>query len=336
MGDRFKGMISTFYLALLSNRTFQLYHPVPVPLQELLEPNHYDWTTTLEAITQIPVNFALMRLQSNKNFVATLAKSLHTTTDLRVQSNSAMIGYVHSNPTMNALSVAMGIPASCNITCYFSCLYSVLFRPSAVFAKHILEHTKDHTPYLALQVRVGGDWAKGMRIKEPYRTHPTALPHYWGVLEELLAMPRYANAHIFVSSDSELFINKTVAKFGADRVFFVSGDAYQHTDTQNLGEVRPEKYETMSAQRTWDNYMRTLLSHYLLGGGEHMVMAQSGFGDTASWRARKTATALFMDMNNYHIVWQHHLEYPADGRSSVRATRNRIFDASTPVRKFYS
>ena len=46
MGDRFRGMVSAFYLSLLSNRRFELFHPVAVPLQRYLRPHLLNWIPT--------------------------------------------------------------------------------------------------------------------------------------------------------------------------------------------------------------------------------------------------------------------------------------------------
>eukprot|EP00760_Papus_ankaliazontas_P011876 PhM_4_TR15092/c0_g1_i1/m.71805 len=334
MGDRFRGMITTFFLALVSNRTFKLYHPVPVPLQDYLQPHMYDWTTSYDEIENIPVDKSLMRLQRHRAFAAKLASNLNTKTDLRVQSNSFSVDpYVHGNRALHARSVAMGIGPNCNLTCYFNCLYDVLFTPSEELRSEISRVSNGHKPYVAMQVRVGGDWATGMRIREAYRTHPRALPHYWSVVKELLALPAYKGCHLFVSSDSARFIAEAKRTFG-DIVFSVEG-GFNHTDTQNLNEVRPEKYKAIGERARRRDYLSTLLNHYLLGAGEHMVMAQSGFGDTAFWRTRKSATALFMDMNDYRTIWMHHLSYPSKA-ASVTATKNRIFDSRGAPQPYYT
>eukprot|EP00759_Apiculatamorpha_spiralis_P007673 PhF_6_TR14899/c0_g1_i1/m.23247 len=340
MGDRFRGMISVFFLALVTNRTFELFHPVPVALEEMLEPRNYDWRTTEESLQNVPVDGGLMRLQGHKAFVYSLSQKLNNPNapDLRVRSNSFSVDpYVHSNAAMRKASVAMGITASCNITCYFGCLYDVLFKPTKEFQSLVDEHVDGKRPYISLQVRVGGDWATGLHIKEPYRTHPATLHHYWSVLKELLALPKYRGAHIFVSSDSALFVNKTVEQFGEDRVIYVKGDAYQHVDTLNLHDMRPEKYTRIPADIIRGTYVRTLLSHYLLSEGAHVVMAQSGFGDTAFWRGHQTATALFMDMNDMktRTIWMHHLEYSKGNGQSVQATKNRIFSGNVAAKPFY-
>jgi hypothetical protein len=248
-------------------------------------------------------------------------------------------------------TLEMGLPYMCNNSCYYGCLHRLLFQESEQLVNAAKSILKGRTNYIAVQVRMGGHWATGMRIKEPFRTYPTAVPHFFSMIEEIrrgdhLQAARvhpdwfvnsarvFLDAPLFVSSDSSRFINETVARFGAPNVFFVPGDAFQHTDTLNLGEVKPEKYKKLDRDAVERHYFLTLLNHYMVSEGQHVVMAQSGFGDTAFWRGRRTASCIFMDMTNNRYAWQHHLSYPARGSGAV-AMRSRVLDTTTQPTPFY-
>ena len=43
LGDRFRGMVNSFLLALITGRKFGIDHTSPCPLQNFLRPNKYDW-----------------------------------------------------------------------------------------------------------------------------------------------------------------------------------------------------------------------------------------------------------------------------------------------------
>jgi hypothetical protein len=124
-------------------------------------------------------------------------------------------------------------------------------------------------------------------------------------------------------------------RFGDDRIRFVEGDAFQHTDTLNLGEVKPEKFEKYDPLVIRRSYMLTLLNHLTLSRSSHMVMAQSGFGDTAFWKSRSSASCIFVDMTNNRYAWQHHLAYSAQNGSSAVAMKSRVIDITKPPTRFY-
>ena len=54
IGDREKGIVSTFLLALLTNRTFVIFHEYPCHLSKFLAPNKYDWTRCYDYVSALP------------------------------------------------------------------------------------------------------------------------------------------------------------------------------------------------------------------------------------------------------------------------------------------
>ncbi|CUG88664.1 membrane-associated protein, putative [Bodo saltans] len=354
MGDRFRGMITVFMLALLSDRRFELFHPTPAPIEEFLEPNLYHYVpdvssrSSREDISRIPVDQSLMRLQRHKKFLRTLdSADSNGIGVLRVQSNSAGAdSYIHRYPRWAARKGELGLSSNCNISCYFGCLHRVLFRASGELLTKI-NPAMPEGKFISVQVRMGGSWAPGMRIAEPFRTPPAAVPHFVSMLQELKALGKsnrdlfppsgdvswMKDAQIFVSSDAPRLISEIAKALNTTVVKWIDG-GFGHTDTLNLGDVKPAKYTKLSTKEIRENYALTMANHFILSQGSHMVMAQSGFGDTAFWRSRLTATCLFVDMTNLNLGWQHHLVYRGEG-GSANAVRNRHVDLSKSPEPFY-
>lgn len=345
MGDRFRGIISTFLIALVTGRRFQIYHPHPAPLESALRPHLFNWVPSdgpdLDKVLQ--VDTSLMRLKNHKSFFKWLA-TVSDNTSLRLQSNSFGIDpYLHSIPRFRTMMVEKaGLSSACNLTCYYGCLFDVLFSPTdrlQTGAERILSLSSQTStrPYIGVQIRMGGSWAPGLVIKEPFRTPPSALPHFFSLVDELRnsdLFPQLKGCPLFVSSDSAKVIELFQKRYGNESVMFVP-DAYNHTDTLRLGEAKPQKWKKLPEHEVNNAYFNTILAHYILGGAAHMVMAQSGFGDTAFWRSRTAASAIFVDMNNNRFAWQHALKYPP-GAKSVVAWNNRIIDIESKPKMFYS
>lgn len=435
MGDRFRGIISAFYMALLSNRRFELYSPVPIPLQKYLKPNLVNWVPSTaavgrptvgqsavdEAMATIHSDLSMMLLKKHSSYirkldglVQPLGPSAEPLPDLRLQTNSVGIDMFlssRSSPNLYKSKQQMFEGASyeaervkgkgylqadssyreevaaLNISTYFGCLYEVLFSPSEKLLKAISQTIGDanrlvqtsvikdslssasltkratlmainehdstddsktlsvlkrnwdsivfgapswvqqgsqehghrrsvlflYQPYISVQVRVGGPLATGM--KEPYRTPPEAFGEFFSMIDAILGGSKEVSNskpwNIFVSSDAETFINLTVARYsGPQRVAFVNGkEAFLHTDTLNLGDINAARWRHVELKTKENAFFLTLVNNYILGLGRHMVMAQSGFGDTAYWRMQRDASCLFVDMTTLKHAWQHHLSY---------------------------
>jgi hypothetical protein len=455
MGDRFRGMISTLYLALLTNRSFSLYHPRPVPIQLHLNPNLINFIPFVSSpresqrkktvfggarapveldevereVTSVPVDLQLMSLKKHRKYVQYLASAAgRAKKDIRIQCNSFGVDpFVHAVPELGRVkSVEMGLKKDCNISCYFGCLYHVLFRPSTTLSAlaestldgisaveavtqirarkgGMLEKEVERSPknkvtrsfLIAMQVRVGGPWASRLAIPEPFRTPPAAVPHFFALVEEALnllsavlptsdedpsasltgavrdasraaakALALFPRAHrlaegpsgtslskddlprvlLFVSSDAPLFVNKTREAFSVVvkkvhpflhlEVRWVDGDSFTHTDSGDLSAIRPDKFTAVPSAVKETQYLLTLLNHFLISRADHVVMAQSGFGDTAFWASRSSASCIFVDMTNLRWAWQHHLGYP-DEAGSATAVQSRILDLSASPSRFY-
>ena len=52
LGNRIQGLVSLFYLAMLTNRTFLIHWDGPGKLEEYLEPNQIAWTLPLSSLGQ--------------------------------------------------------------------------------------------------------------------------------------------------------------------------------------------------------------------------------------------------------------------------------------------
>jgi hypothetical protein len=356
------------WIALLARRRLELFHPAPCALQEFLAPRLVAWTPTLrcgkrcfrpasnasqlaEVSETIPISSRLMSRSGYKKFAAEMAgeiggdaaASTGSGSDRRLQSNALGVeSYLLRHASFRRRYEELGIPPSCNISCYYGCMHALLFQPTDALKTELRQRTilgrtpmlpplspssngKQTTiadavieaheqrgplvPMVGVQVRVGGEWAGGLRVAEPYRTHPRFLP----LMLQDIAAGAHAGARagagesdaavssgvgnkplaVFVTSDSWRFVNVSTLRLTAAglQVLSLEGDAYQHTDTLNVHDARPDKYKRIqsdAAIRTL--YLLTLLNHFVLSACATFVIGQSGFADTAFFAARPSIT----------------------------------------------
>ena len=76
LGDRERGIISSFLLALLTNRTFVVKHSFPCSLSNFFEPNRYDWSKCIAHTGSIEETYYVEYIDGKCNLpdLATLEK----------------------------------------------------------------------------------------------------------------------------------------------------------------------------------------------------------------------------------------------------------------------
>ncbi|KAJ9456977.1 putative membrane-associated protein [Diplonema papillatum] len=329
-GDRMRGIVTSLFLAMVTGRRFRLYSPYPAPLTVFYDEAVIKWHVSNESeVSHIPVDSSLMRLNKHAKFMKHLAKPETDRIDLRVQANSfEPTNYALAEPRLRAVIAKMGL-AGCGLNCFYACLFDLLFVPTEETRASVAAVTRGKPAFLGLQVRVSGPWATGLAIPEKWRTHPQAFRFFWAEIDAVSALPGMAGCPIFVTTDAPRFLGLVQDRY-KDRVFFTPGEQFNHTDSSELHQVRPDKYQQADADAVKiDKFKLTLLNHYVLGEAQHMLMAQSGFGDTAFWRTRRKATCLFVNIDTYRTVYKHKLSYPDPSKSAL-VTDKQTFAVEPP------
>ena len=328
-GDRYRGIITTLFLAMLSGKNYKIHSPYPAPFTCFFNPTYIDWTITEEEVNDLTtqVDSSLMKLQKHGKFMKKLAK--HDSQNIRAQSNTFDAHpYIWGEGKLKSKLIDIGMQ-HCNMSCHYSCLYDLLFEPNKEATDMIAHTVSDKVPFIAMQVRVSGPWAEGLQIGEKWRTHPEAFPYFWNVLDKLFSQDRFKTAKLFITTDAPKFL-KLVEERYPERAFSTPGDQFNHTDLSELHNLKPEKYKVFDSNTVKkQKFQLTLLNNYVLGMGDYLVMAQSGFGDTAFWRTKKEATCLFVNIDTYKKLWIHQLRYPSS-MESVKKIDNSIINIKPP------
>ena len=326
-GDRLRGITTSLFLAMATNRNFRIFSPFPAEYTEFYDKAYVDWGISYQEADKTHVDSSLMHINKIRKYVTHLSK---TADNVRVQSNAYDVTHdALSVPTLRrSIEQEMGL-RNCNLSCYYGCMFDLLFTPNEGAKKAIQETVGSRTKFIGMQVRVSGKWAVGLQVPEKWRTHPQSFHLFWEALDELFKNPQYSGAGLFVTTDAPKFLELVSQRY-KDKVFYTPGEQFNHTDSSELHALKPDKFKIGDSKRVKiEKFKLTLLNHYILGMGDAMVMAQSGFGDTAFWRTKKSATCLFVDIGNYRHVWRHSLVYTTPD-TSVSKVRNHIYKINPP------
>ncbi|EDO39487.1 predicted protein [Nematostella vectensis] len=199
-GNRMAGLVSTFYLAILLNRTFLIHWGGPELLDSLLEPNMIDWRYDKRKINGVPERtsywgieriegydrYQLFRLESgfhhwvqHVNFIQYF--------DLNVEHVETLWYYAYQlwdNPTLRKQAMDYGIPLRRNDYPYglAGCAMNFLFKKSKAlrrdFAK-VKSSIKINRPMIGIHIRTsdhhfGSDNPNSYRTRDPLRVFECA------------------------------------------------------------------------------------------------------------------------------------------------------------------
>eukprot|EP00758_Cryptobia_borreli_P014603 Tbor_TRINITY_DN5938_c0_g1::TRINITY_DN5938_c0_g1_i1::g.18807::m.18807 len=268
MGDRFRGMITVFYLALLSNRRFELYHPVPVPLQQFLRPRLLAWVPTVPMVYSgrqrdtpysatgptssdeeggelggLQPKLELMRLKQHRKFL----RRLSATTVVTDPSNAASVpplsqGNLHD---MRVQSNSQAIDDYISIAAGTGNLW---VNKVNLFTQSRRFKSKCNSSFMSSQ----GNTTKNDEIKKilEQMVKDVNISTYFGCLYEVLFIPSdevLRGVQEVLSSDDSNAQSPPFAPLGKYvNVHLPHGNSQGHTDTEDtISQHAPSQFMTL-------------------------------------------------------------------------------------------
>ena len=156
-GDRMKGIMSGFLIALLTNREFGIYHTDPMELKDVLQPTaHVKWD---EYPTNRSYAFRIKDKppKSGKDLISKLSDIVW------FETNQDLVEYLQSLPAFSPTLGRMGIGQSCiDLSCIYGCLFNTLFTVGEVLKSNVTQALARHPRFVSVQIRTGGGevWAR--------------------------------------------------------------------------------------------------------------------------------------------------------------------------------
>ena len=160
LGDRQKGLVSTYLLALLTNRTFVILHETPCNLSNFFSPNQYDWTRCHDYVSALPKSesqeliimgrYKFRNAIKYTNFDETFNEKV-----IYIRTNQVWIKEIMSHPkgiTNIPWAVNKSIPEILNKT------LDILFRPNNLLdndLKYFLGNFSKSGKWVCSHIRMG-------------------------------------------------------------------------------------------------------------------------------------------------------------------------------------
>jgi hypothetical protein len=267
-GDRLRGLVTTFYHALLSNSTFSVDWRTPYYLGKYFH---------LRNCRRHPRNHNLRQTvdtpyYDNGIYLQDLRKRI------RITSNSNAWASVIRNPLFHHHASRLGIDHDYSSELFRIAFDSIIVSPTAILKKAMDEHLNEmnHTKYLGVQLRIGGSqfW------EDPDRDSFDSIPCFAKEAIRLCSLASLGT--VFVTGDNQEAIDQFKAIFpllwnmsNSDKpipLIFENFGTIAHTDRSKVSRT--------NSQNVW---LKSLLDWWLLRHASALVISRSGFGETAAW-----------------------------------------------------
>ena len=180
LGNQIRGLLSVFWLALLTNRTFVINWHRPGKLKDYVEPNLINWNVPPFRFGKFHKTYwghyrkkgaydgswAPKQNWTSKDDVENLLHPLQS-----IGTNKFIHGFIRSNPLMKKLTKELDIPRTKREM--FGCAFHFLFKKTNFMEKALDEARRSisrKSPLLGIHVRTN-DQPFGYGARKPTRTH---------------------------------------------------------------------------------------------------------------------------------------------------------------------
>ena len=228
LADRQTGIMSSFLLALLSNRTFSIRHTKPCPLSTYIVPNIYDWLKCLSSYnTSIDIRYVNLFYGVDTNNMPDIAGfpsgDIWKEQIVVIRTNKNLFKNVTKHASVNT-TIPLLIQGTLNPIQHR--LYHILFKLETSFKLEIDQYIDTITKHQARDL-------VGVHIRTRFINVDDDLEHIFNFVDQFNDTSKYA---IYIATDSENVRQKALDRFKGSFSSNVSGiqlhvDAWHATCT---------------------------------------------------------------------------------------------------------
>lgn len=298
-GDRLRGILSAYVLALLSDRHFMIDMNYPCPISNVLEPNFVNWTyisfgssnrTRLTINTMRSYETAyrdqIARTISSENFTQVWSSY----DDIYLSTNSDYMRPALNNVYMtNKTRELFGSLSISQITMQnmFPLFYELLFKPANAVQKRVdlVLSSSLHRQLICFHIRIG---------KNPTNPYDHAFTKRVNTTEAMIDftdknfIPKNASL-VFVTSDSGQAIS----------------DVLRHYSNSSMTVVGPilhiDRFDRRSST-VCEGFLKVLADFYVLGECQISLVSKSGFSNWATRRRSAPNEHLYIYNENIQQI----------------------------------
>ena len=270
-GDRQKGIISTYLLAMLMNRTFSIILDKPCDISQFLVPSEYNWRACSEYIQKIP------RSRANYSSIKRVmtCNNLDNCKEERVifiNTNEIWIERLLKHPkAVQRIHWAQNktIPEVSKI------VLSKLFRPSIVLETAILKFTdkiRDRQKLICSHIRTG----KNPTMPNDNNRH-FGVPNVSAIFSFLKTYDDIGQYAIYVATDSE-------------NIRQLARTNFTNSLTTSLPIVHVDRVRKQQTEVACEGLFAVLLEQHILSRCDLLLLTRSNMGAMAAYMSSTPQT----------------------------------------------
>jgi hypothetical protein len=316
-GDRVRGIVSAYVLALLMRRRFMIDISVPCQLSQALVPNIVDWTfkesPKINGNKRQQLELQLMYQDGSREL--DMLKKIESEDfitmwkpydDILITTDAYFITPALSNPYTNSSWLIGRLPLrEATQERLFPLLFELLFKPS-----HATVQAVDaiiQLPYrklICVHIRQGRNPTNPLDNIFPTRTNITSI--VIDFIRNDIPIVKLNHTRIFVTSDSDQAIADVSDQF-PNLTVTVPGKI------MHIHYVGRSKNQTLSTKEIYDGFIKTFVEFFVLGECDVSILSHSGF---SSWATRRR-----IDADGTVFVYQDHTRHISQMNISYRGTK---------------
>jgi hypothetical protein len=297
LGDRIKGIATTFMIALLTDRVFLINWVHPAPITDILVPNAIDWEYQKDELPEglkyfnhpmmntYTMNTDFLNVNFEKYYLNEEAENSEDT--IIVTKFNELLPLFHSPSNRNKLQ-QLGL-WQMDEHAFLGCIVEYLFRPSTAVVSEMMQFYKKNaiqidTPMIGIQARLGGG-----TIEEDVT--PMFKNQKWFELCAHNLTTRIESYQKQLQVDvNPLQVQKNVPKFLVRWFITTDNDSFK----ENIKTKYQKRFLDLGRQiRHIDHHkdpkgqINTFVEELILQQCIELIVSRSGFGEVAADISRK-------------------------------------------------
>ncbi|CAF1338308.1 unnamed protein product [Rotaria sordida] len=290
-GDRLRGIISAYILALLTDRHFMIDMNYPCDILKVVEPNFVNWTyvkhNKSKNRTRLYINTMPSWQKAYRNNISNMIKSndfvkvWSSYDDIFISANSDyMTPALHNIYMLNKTQQLLGqMPISQATTQIFvAFLFELLFKPSIAVRNRVdsILINSRHRHLICLHIRIGKNPTNPLDVAFTARENTTK------------SMIDFVDNYLLNKSSSLIFVTSDSSQ--------AVSDILRHYPNSSMSIVGPILHIDRFDRRSptiCDGFVKVIADFYLLGECQTLLLSTSGFSSWANLRRENPNEELY-------------------------------------------
>ena len=222
-GDRMRGIMAGYILALITDRHFMIDMTFPIDLAEFLRPNFYNWTFVQPKVDKSRSSISMHAIDTPSGFLSNMQNQSFLQEwakydDITLVTSIDFVADILRNPSVQKTPIVELLakhipPVQLNMHSLFPLVFDILFSPTPRIVdalQPILEPIQNGSTMICIHIRLGSNPSNP--LDETFKNIGSAVEDTLSFLNQTKWMDN-RTSRLFVTSDSALAMKKFADRY---------------------------------------------------------------------------------------------------------------------------